>query len=109
MYALSERLPGSMAVLVEFVKSSEDLFTELVVLDEKRLYGESIWKLYERCGRDIERFRYHVRIELPIKKRASLRSAVPTRIVSRIKHRSGASDTLAARVRFGHLRIRLNA
>jgi hypothetical protein len=43
----------------------------LLVMDKKRLYGHDIARLFELCGgninseEDIERFKYHVCVELP--------------------------------------------
>jgi len=37
----------------------------LTILDSKRLYGSRICELYELCGKDVKRFIYHVKTELP--------------------------------------------
>ena len=37
----------------------------LVIMDLKRLYGVRILELFRMCNSDIERFRYHVYVELP--------------------------------------------
>jgi len=34
-------------------------------INEKRLFDNRIVKLYELCGRDVQRFIYHIDIELP--------------------------------------------
>jgi hypothetical protein len=37
----------------------------VVIMDLKRLYGIRILELFRMCNSDIERFRYHVYVELP--------------------------------------------
>lgn len=64
--ALAEGNPGAIRALAEWIKSSEDAIMELLTLDTKRLYGSKIWEVYKNvCGEDIERFKYHVCVELP--------------------------------------------
>ena len=61
--SLSEGVPGSMKVVMESFDKSP-LF--LLSLDSKHLYGKQIWELYKNvCGEDMERFSYHVDMELP--------------------------------------------
>lgn len=63
--ALSGGNAGAMTVLVEWLKSSPMAIIEMLIIDGKRLYEHRIWDLYKLCGRDIERFKYHVAVELP--------------------------------------------
>jgi hypothetical protein len=37
----------------------------LTCIDLKHLYDERIWDVFELCGQDINRFIYHVEMELP--------------------------------------------
>lgn len=64
-YALSNGNAGAMQVLLEWFNSSPSAVVEMLVLDNKRLYDHHIWELYRLCGKDIERFKYHVSVELP--------------------------------------------
>ncbi len=62
---LSGGIPGAVRVLVEWFNTSPTAPLEMLVLDSKRLYDHRIWELYKLCGCDIERFKYHVQVELP--------------------------------------------
>lgn len=42
-----------------------DRFMNVLALDSARLYGSRIWDLYQICGEDMERFVYHLDMELP--------------------------------------------
>lgn len=65
MFALSEGNPGALRVLTELQGDGEG-FLDVLGCDSKRLYGSRIWMLYKDvCGEDIERFRYHLQVELP--------------------------------------------
>jgi hypothetical protein len=57
--------PGALRVLAEWFHSSPMAVIEMLSLDTKRLYDNRIWDLYKLCGMDIERFKYHVQVELP--------------------------------------------
>ena len=64
---LSEGNPGVMRVLVEILQDEKPggIF-RLLNFDTKRLYGSRIWELFsDVCGKDIQRFKYHVDVELP--------------------------------------------
>lgn len=66
MLALSGGNPGAFRVLTEWFRSDPTVaIPEMVTLDTKRLYDSRIWDLYKLCGQNIERFKYHVLIELP--------------------------------------------
>lgn len=63
--ALSEGNPGALRVLMELFGDGAG-FLDVLGCDSKRLYGSRIWMLYKDvCGEDIERFRYHLQVELP--------------------------------------------
>ena len=64
--ALSEGNPGALRVLMELFGKDGAGFLDVFGCDSKRLYGSRIWMLYKDvCGEDIERFRYHLQVELP--------------------------------------------
>lgn len=70
--------PGAIRVLREWIDSSGPIgVLELVILDSKRLYGSRIWELYKLCGQDIERFKYHVQVELPNQQTGQLSATGP--------------------------------
>lgn len=61
---LTDGHAGSLAVLRRLVQI--DKIEVILIMDVKHLYGEKIWDLYsEICGQDIDRFIYHVSMELP--------------------------------------------
>lgn len=62
---MSEGNPGAMTVLMQLLNHSESGFMEILGLDTNRLYGHRIWDLFKLCGEDIERFSYHIAMELP--------------------------------------------
>lgn len=63
---LSEGNPGAVRVLAELLGKDASGFMSVLGCDSKRLYGSRIWMLYKDvCGEDIERFRYHLDVELP--------------------------------------------
>jgi|GEM_PF-963906 len=63
---LSSGSPGSMTVLMEWYAKDPFALLEILVLDSKRLYDEHIWDVYSRvCGENLDRFIYHVQMELP--------------------------------------------
>lgn len=62
---LSGGNPGAIRVLAEWFNTSPLALIEVLILDSKRLYDHHIWNLYKMCGYDIERFKYHVAVELP--------------------------------------------
>ena len=65
VFALCGGNSGALRVLAEWFHSSPMAVIEMLSLDTKRLYDNRIWELYELCGQDIERFKYHVLTELP--------------------------------------------
>lgn len=66
VYTLSDGNPGAITVLTELVVSNPLGILELFLMDSKRLYGSRIWELYKNvCGKDLERFKYHLEMELP--------------------------------------------
>lgn len=66
VFALSEGNPGAATVISKWLASSPMAIFEILMLDSKRLYGHRVWELYKDvCGEDLERFRYHVGVELP--------------------------------------------
>ncbi len=58
---------GSTRVLVEWLdRDPMAVLAFLTVLDLKHLYDEHIWVVYDKiCDQDIDRFIYHVSMELP--------------------------------------------
>lgn len=63
LMALTGGNPGAMTVLMEAM-AREPLC--LLTVDSKGLYDDSIWELYKDvCGEDIDRFLYHLGVELP--------------------------------------------
>jgi hypothetical protein len=63
--ALADGNHDAMKVMFQLTKK-DDGFFELLNLDAKGLYGANIWKVYKDvCGENIERFMYHLDIELP--------------------------------------------
>lgn len=66
MVALSEGDPGASRALSELFGAGGEGFLDVLNCDSKRLYGSRIWMLYkEVCDENIERFRYHLQVELP--------------------------------------------
>lgn len=64
--ALSEGNTGAATVVMRWLSSSPFGLIEILTLDTKRLYGDRIWELFTTvCGEDLERFKYHVAVELP--------------------------------------------
>ncbi|HEY1063794.1 MAG TPA: hypothetical protein VGE30_00680 [Candidatus Saccharimonadales bacterium] len=64
--ALTDSNPGAMSVLLQWLeKDSLALIAMLTCLDLKHLYDDQIWEVYLLCGKDIDRFIYHVQMELP--------------------------------------------
>lgn len=65
MSALSEGNPGALRVLMALFSDGAG-FLDVLGCDSKRLYGSRIWMLYKDvCGESIDRFRYHLQVELP--------------------------------------------
>lgn len=62
---LSSGVPGAVEVLEELAHSVQFSSETFMQMDKKRFYDSDIWELYQLCGRDIERFKYHVLVELP--------------------------------------------
>lgn len=62
--ALMESNMGAAKVLTEVAAQPMGQLC-LLAIDNRRLYGSRIWQLYELCDCDIERFVYHVELELP--------------------------------------------
>jgi hypothetical protein len=61
---LTDGHAGSLALLRRLVQI--DKIEVILVMDVKHLYGEKIWELYSKiCGQDMDRFIYHVKMELP--------------------------------------------
>lgn len=57
---------GAMSVLAEWVKRDPmALFPMLTCLDMKHLYDNHIWDVFKLCDKDLDRFIYHVEMELP--------------------------------------------
>ena len=76
--ALSEGNPGATGVLVQWFASGPMALMEMLTLDTKRLYGSRIWEIYsDVCGHDLERFKYHVQVELPNQETGSLSVSGP--------------------------------
>ena len=66
VFALSEGNPGALNVLMRYAQSTPLGILALLTFDTKRLYGARIWDLYsDICGQDIDRFAYHLQVELP--------------------------------------------
>jgi hypothetical protein len=63
--ALGENHPGAIVVVGKWIMSNPLGLMEVLLLDTKHLYGERIWELYCLCDEDLERFKYHVDVELP--------------------------------------------
>jgi len=63
IYTLSDDNIGVINVLKKLRILNPALLLEL---DTKHLYGEHIWEVFaDVCGRDLERFKYHLEMELP--------------------------------------------
>src|SRR5690348_9849304 len=57
---------GALTVLTTWWEHNPSTAIDgLLRLDEKRLYDDRIAELYQLCGNDIDRFIYHVHMELP--------------------------------------------
>lgn len=57
---ITEGNPGALSVVARME------FLPMLLLDTKHLYGARIWNLYKDiCGEDMERFGYHLAVELP--------------------------------------------
>lgn len=66
IYALSGGNLLAIDILIQWVKSDPTAQVAILTLDSKRLYDSRIGMLYtDVCGEDIERFKYHVQVELP--------------------------------------------
>ncbi len=66
VFAISEGNPGALQVLMQYAQSSSMGVLGLLTFDSKRLYGSRIWDLYnDICGKDLNRFAYHLEVELP--------------------------------------------
>lgn len=64
--ALSGGVIGSMTVLAEWARTDPlAMLAFLNALDLKHLYDSAIWEVYKLCGQDLDRFIYHVCMELP--------------------------------------------
>lgn len=55
----------ALKVLTRLLNESKNGFMQILGLDTNRLYGARIWDLYKLCGKDLERFEYHLDMELP--------------------------------------------
>lgn len=56
---------GALTVLMQLMRKENGIMVVLG-LDSKHLYGHHIWEVFKNvCGQDIERFLYHVSMELP--------------------------------------------
>ena len=65
IFSLTEGNPGAVRVLCELLQGGNGIM-DLLLCDTKRLYGSQIWVCYKDiCGENIERFRYHLQVELP--------------------------------------------
>jgi hypothetical protein len=65
LMAMSEENPGALTVLLKLL-NGEDGFFKILLLDSKKLYGSDIWVLYKDiCGENLNRFIYHIDMELP--------------------------------------------
>lgn len=93
--ALAENLPGAIEVVGRCIKSDPLGFLAVLPLDSKRLYGKRIWELYLLCGEDIERFKYHYRVELPNQETGELR------VNGAIEYELTIDDKFWAKRRFG--------
>lgn len=66
MFALTGNNRSAIVALGKISPVMGSAFESLLVaLDTKRLYDDRINELFELCGRDPERFIYHVLVELP--------------------------------------------
>lgn len=66
--SLSGGNPGAMSVLMRWIdrEGPVAIVAMVTVLDMKHLYDHHIWLVFkEVCGEDIDRFIYHVSMELP--------------------------------------------
>lgn len=57
--------PGATIVLMEWIRVDPMAMLGFFHLDIVHLYENSIWDVYEPCGSNIDRFIYHVSMELP--------------------------------------------
>lgn len=63
---LSDGNPGAVSVLIKWLETDPLALMGILTLDSKRLYGSRIWVVYKDvCGEDLERFKYHLEVELP--------------------------------------------
>lgn len=63
---LSGGHPGSMKVLMDWIEKDRHAFLGILnSIDGKHLYDEHIWNVFKLCGEDLDRFIYHVEMELP--------------------------------------------
>ncbi len=80
--ALSGGNIGAMNVIMEWIERDGPMAFPaiLTVLDMKHLYDHHIWVVYsDVCGRDIDRFIYHVSMELPNQVTGKLSTSGPYR------------------------------
>ena len=63
LLALSEGNPGALRILSELYQNNWML---ILRIDSLHLYGFHIWEVYKDvCGEDLDRFIYHIEMELP--------------------------------------------
>lgn len=60
---MSEGNIGATKVLMDML--DHEGFMSILSLDTNKLYGHRIWELYKLCGQDMDRFLYHIDMELP--------------------------------------------
>lgn len=80
--SLAEGNPGAVEVLYEWIqyRGVDTAIFEMLELDVKHLYGHRIWVLYrDVCDEDIERFMYHVMVELPDQRTGDVSPSGPFR------------------------------
>lgn len=66
LLVMSDGDPKSIEVMTKVLDYDLTGFMILLGMDTNKLYGSRIWELYSRiCGEDIERFVYHLSMELP--------------------------------------------
>lgn len=65
--ALADGNIGAMNILMELAtKRPEDMLAIVSNLDSKHLYGTNLYEVYVKvCGSDMDRFLYHLYMELP--------------------------------------------
>ena len=95
-FALTSGNVGAVTVLANwFWQDHTEAILGFMTLDLKHLYDEHIWEVYRNvCGEDLNRFIYHVQMELP--NQATGQHSMNGRYIEQVN-----PETFASRRRFG--------